>query len=962
MVAFNELLFMSRLNKIVQAENVKFSYRPLYSSNFWTKCVSAILLLLLFLQPEGLFATCQTNVADDFSVDNYTSGTGTWASNWTEVNNGSSASDPDGDDAGLIQIVSGQLRFEGVSGNDPFLYREVDLSAATSVILSFDLSTSGNLEESGNTDRFGIWVSNDGGSNWNQIDEYIGDSENGAKTYDITEYASINTRIRFLVEAYVNGTDEYFFVDNVDITANCDICTGDYTMDFDTDDAGGTLTAGVTNVFVAQPYDNIFGGGQGIILSTDDQTNHPLNLYDSEGDSPNDPDLERNETGTGLWEGGNLTDHVLDNLLIINEDNVISDPDDEASGGQIILTSDIELRSISFDFVDLDAGGATTGSFIKFENTITGDTARVDFPDFEDGSGTVFETTDVQFGDRHGNRIIEISNSKLGIESFDKITFDLNGSGGIGDICIKTLLPWPTASCFGESIVKPGVAAVTCGVTNNIPVDEQWTFAILSLNGVIPASGRADNTNGDSVFHHRSWRIDSIGNVFGIATNQATQEIFITSSSNYGAGFGLNGNPSVLKYGAIGNPANDVVAAGTVYRIDPLTGQASVFARLPQQSVTLSHYDCEDDQIEITRNNSGVGLGNIDYDEAHNQYFVTNFEDGRIYRLDSVGTILDSYDPLTEDDGAAGSHIFNETPYGIAVEPGGNRLFFGLNHDAGFNDNGNGATGYANAGAPDIYSIDLNPDGSFVGTVDNSVLPSGVPNNYVGTETFHVEIPMGDGTTYTDHTSYFISDLDFDINGNLLVGTRIGCYTSFQSSYNHHSEMDLVALNNSNNLYDNTPVQLDVTVTGLAAAEDTYGGVAIYNENSGSCDINYATTSSDILNEAGPHGIAYWHADSMNSPISPLGAFSYGTPSDPKGIGGDIEIFSGCSVCNMTITAIPLGCDNQDSMDVQILVTNPNVCGTQYIVNDSLYSYGPFTYGVTDTIENLPLTGDSIIY
>lgn len=70
-----------------------------------------------FVSPLKLeMMSCESNVSDDFSIDNYISGTGNWASDWIEINNGGSATEPDGDDAGQIQIISNQLRIAGVSG------------------------------------------------------------------------------------------------------------------------------------------------------------------------------------------------------------------------------------------------------------------------------------------------------------------------------------------------------------------------------------------------------------------------------------------------------------------------------------------------------------------------------------------------------------------------------------------------------------------------------------------------------------------------------------------------------------------------------------------------------------------------------------------------------------------------------------------------------------------------------
>ncbi|MFK7935096.1 MAG: hypothetical protein AB8G22_16410, partial [Saprospiraceae bacterium] len=127
-----------------------------------------------------------------------------------------------------------------------------------------------------------------------------------------------------------------------------------YSINFDTDPAGNALIAGTTNFTATQPYQNLFGTGSGVTFSTDNPTTKPLNLYDTEGNTNEDPDLERNSEGTGLWEGGNLTNDILYNSLIINTDTNISVPNDNGTGGDIVLDFDLMLSSFGFTFVDLD--------------------------------------------------------------------------------------------------------------------------------------------------------------------------------------------------------------------------------------------------------------------------------------------------------------------------------------------------------------------------------------------------------------------------------------------------------------------------------------------------------------------------------------------------------------------------------------------------------------------------------
>lgn len=450
-----------------------------------------------------------------------------------------------------------------------------------------------------------------------------------------------------------------------------------------------------------------------------------------------------------------------------------------------------------------------------------------------------------------------------------------------------TDLPWTAGDC---GILIPGIAAITCGVSESQNQADRFTFGLLDLNGAVPAAGRTEVTNNQDVYHHPSWHIDSIGLVYGVEINPAG-DILLTASSNYGSGFW--GQTAELGYGGIGGGTNTLTAAGTVYIIDGVTGQASVFAVLPQQTTTLTHWDCELN-TSINRT-SGQGLGNIAYDEINDQYFVSNIEDGRIYRLDANGNILDSYDPGVYDNGAPGISIMNDLVYGLAVEPGSGRLFYGGVDSDSHPDNS------TTTGAPSVYSIDLNGSGGFVGSVNNTILPAGATyDNYVGNETFHNTLNAGGGNTYTANTQYFISDLEFTPSGQLLAGTRVGCENSFQSSYNHWGETSLLTLNGGNNLYD-TDIDYDISVTGDAGVDDNYGGVAYYELADGS--VQYAVSSADIIQENGPHGIAIFPSTaSTTGLVTPLGAISYGTVDnagngDPKGFGGEIDIFNECIEC-----------------------------------------------------------------
>jgi len=132
------------------------------------------------------------------------------------------------------------------------------------------------------------------------------------------------------------------------------------------------------------------------------------------------------------------------------------------------------------------------------------------------------------------------------------------------------------------------------------------------------------------------WTAANIGLVFGLALdNDPNPNIYVTSTTIF-------------------NGSN--VGTGTITKLDGTTGAISIFATLP---------------------NTGPGLGNIAFDHRNRQFYVTNHEDGKIYRLNFVGAILDTFDPFEADDGQAGFAPLDERIWGLQVNQVDGRLYFG---------------------------------------------------------------------------------------------------------------------------------------------------------------------------------------------------------------------------------------------------------------------------------------------
>ena len=162
----------------------------------------------------GSAGTTET-VRDEFNAVAYNNNDGTlnWAGDWIE-------NDPDGagPNDGNVLITNGELSLDDRpnTGSEPSLEREANLQGTTSAIFTFDFRTTGDVDPN---DSVEVEVSSDGGATWTVLENFTGISgaTAGSRVYDISGFASSNTRIRFRVNELYGGSNEDFLVDNVEI-------------------------------------------------------------------------------------------------------------------------------------------------------------------------------------------------------------------------------------------------------------------------------------------------------------------------------------------------------------------------------------------------------------------------------------------------------------------------------------------------------------------------------------------------------------------------------------------------------------------------------------------------------------------------------------------------------------------------------------------------------------------------
>ena len=216
----------------------------------------------------------QCGAVDDFDSAGYSGGTD-WSGNWIEVNDDNSAA------TGLIESDGSPnyLEFDGTAGTNPYIYRCVDLSNASSATLDFELL--GALLES--ADELEVEISTNGGSSWTNLTTYTG-TQLGTKSINISSYLTATTCIRFGISANTTGPDEFFYIDNVEVSASCNggNPTGSITCTAGATEINGTVFEDCDYDGLKSTYD-VVGISSVLVTATDSLGNTFTTNTDTNG-------------------------------------------------------------------------------------------------------------------------------------------------------------------------------------------------------------------------------------------------------------------------------------------------------------------------------------------------------------------------------------------------------------------------------------------------------------------------------------------------------------------------------------------------------------------------------------------------------------------------------------------------------------------------------------------------------
>ena len=285
------------------------------------------------------------------------------------------------------------------------------------------------------------------------------------------------------------------------------------------------------------------------------------------------------------------------------------------------------------------------------------------------------------------------------------------------------------ATNSNDSAGVNSAAVVIWDLTNQAtaPVGTQWD---------------SSDTPPTNFYTHPDWSRAKIGEVFGLILDRSGN-IYVATTRVYGTTY--IGSNTI----GPGSPGK-----GDIYKLDANTGSATRFV----QTINANTYT-SGNKIP----NTGPGIGNIHYSCDYDKFYVTNFEDGMIYRIGpgSSGTILSRWDhgahlpsampvaaqaPAINDTDNVGPNPAapytqrGRRPWAVQVYNG--RLYYSV-----WWTNSSQPTGHAN----EIWSIGLDNAGDFVGQpVREVVLPNLLGQNF----------------------SNPVADISFSASGKMLLAER----------------------------------------------------------------------------------------------------------------------------------------------------------------------------------------------
>jgi len=475
-------------------------------------------------------------------------------------------------------------------------------------------------------------------------------------------------------------------------------------------------------------------------------------------------------------------------------------------------------------------------------------------------------------------------------------------------------------ACPADSVFKlrPGDGVFTCASERE---DTNPVVSIKNLDEVLPNHSDTKNSDLSGLINSgKVFRKQEIGGeVFGTCIDDAGN-IYLAATTLYSYdarnfnGLRQNGFASIVKING------DSLAIDTT------------FLAVLRQSAHISGFINETGEAfyKSSPRETYSGLGNIAYDKNRDHLLVTNFEDGKIWRIKTNGIVIDGFDPFIPDDGIDGFAPLGERLWGIqtyALDDGSTEVYFGV-----WSMDRRASSTNRNT----LYKMKIDAQGSFV---NNSLQ-------------FVLEVPD------LRNSNQPISDIAISKDGLRLI---LSCHTMFGDinldpgatpDFAHYSSLYYIERNNLDNYSWSSPKRFNLsrnTSIGNSAGGVDFGPKqAVPDFDFGSiCDQMVWASGDNLLNGVTTYGLQGFSISEIFNENAVNINESYiidgnGISGNDKSYLGDIEIFKcDCFECDVSLN-IESSIDGNNCCfvaDLRNLGVSTNATKIELSINDGGFQF-----------------------
>ena len=324
----------------------------------------------------------------------------------------------------------------------------------------------------------------------------------------------------------------------------------------------------------------------------------------------------------------------------------------------------------------------------------------------------------------------------------------IGSTGGTLLYQYKVHVLWLTLLCilFGQANIlaqkfELGMTVLSAYADTSLPLSPVAKVFDIRKNAAAPRGEDWPQSNPKMVISPSTWTLQNMGEIYGIAID-TSGNIYMAATDMYKLD-----NPSSATTGSFSGPAGPgglyLAASDDLSRVSTIirSVDAPSIAELPSGVIPNT-------------GGLGNGIGNVAYDWKNNQLFLTNLEDGRLYRIDlnrSKPAVVSIYDPFETDDAQRGMAPKREQLWAVGV----------------YSDTSNNLTKVYYTTRPEpnvhggkVFSITLDSTGEFIAPFHTQ--------KQIYTDNGQLEITVPPGTSGRTR----ITDIAFSNDNRMLLAER----------------------------------------------------------------------------------------------------------------------------------------------------------------------------------------------